>query len=89
MRFVAIIVMLAAIVVGQIYLRRGQDRSRHEVERMQLEQVRLRRVLYEQQAMLGKLTAPRQVRQRASDLAVGVSERAQDDLAKQGPPKKR
>jgi hypothetical protein len=88
LRFVAIIVMLAAIVVGQIYLRRGQDRSRHEVERMQLEQVKLRRVLYEQQAMLGKLAAPRQVRQRASDLAVGVSQRAQDDLAKP-PPKKR
>jgi len=75
-RVVLVIAALAAIVVGQVQLRRVEDRSRHDVERLQLEQVRLRRVLYEQQAELGEQVVPREVRRRADDLAVGLVDRS-------------
>ena len=65
MRFAAIILTLAAVAVGMVHLRRAETRANHEIHRLQLRQIALRRKLYDQQAILGGLTAPNQVRRRA------------------------
>ncbi|HUS92736.1 MAG TPA: hypothetical protein VM695_12840 [Phycisphaerae bacterium] len=65
MRIALIILALAAVAVGMVHLRRAETKANHEIHRLQLQQIGLRRTLYDQQAALGCLTAPRQVRQRA------------------------
>jgi len=74
-RFVLVIVSLAAITVVMVHLRREEIRARHELQRLQAQQVQLRRRLYDQQVELGKLTAPQEVRRRAADMAVGLTDR--------------
>ena len=65
MRISLVIVVLAAVTVGMVHLRRAETRVHHQVHRLQVRQIRLRRALYDQQAILGCLTAPGQVRRRA------------------------
>lgn len=65
MRIAAIILALAAVAVSKVHLRRAETRANHEIHRLQLRQITLRRTLYDQQVILGGLTAPMQVRRRA------------------------
>lgn len=64
---------LAAVAVGMIYIRRAETRAHHEVYRLKLEQAHLRLRVYDQQAELGRLTAPKDVRQRAEKMDVGLT----------------
>jgi len=61
-RFSLVIVTLAAIAVALVHIRQAETRAHHAVHRLQMEQIHLRRRLYDQQAILGRLTAPREVR---------------------------
>ena len=79
MRIALVIVALAAISVGMVHLRRAQTRAAHEVHRLQLEQIRLRRRLYDQQAILGRLTAPRCVLKRADEMDTALANELDDD----------
>jgi len=64
-RISLIIGTLAAIAVGMVHLRRNETRAHHQIHRLQIQQVQLRRTLYDQQRTLGVLTAPKRVEQRA------------------------
>jgi hypothetical protein len=70
-----VILTLAAVTVATVHLRRAETRARHQVYRLQIEQIHLRRRLYDQQAILGRLTAPRRVRQRVRQLDVRLTSR--------------
>ena len=75
MRIALVIAALAGIWVGVVHLRRAETRTHHQVVRLQMEQIRLRRTLCEQQAILGQLTAPGQVRRRANLLDARLTHR--------------
>lgn len=68
MRFSLVVVTLAAVAVGMVHLRRATTRAHYQVQRLQVRQVGLRRRLYDQQAILGQLTAPSRVRKRAEQM---------------------
>jgi hypothetical protein len=74
-RISLVIVLLAAITAGMVHLRRAETRAHHRVHRLQVEQIHLRRKLYDQQSDLGRLTAPKRVRQRAKRLNVRLINR--------------
>lgn len=76
MRLALIIALLTAIAVGLVHVRRAEIGARHEAQRLQLRQVRLRRQLWAQQGRLGRLTAPRRVRQRVRDMGLEMAEGA-------------
>lgn len=65
MRMVMVIVMLAAIGVVLVQLRRSELTVRHEIQNLQMRQVSLRRTLWDQQVRLGYMTTPDEVRRRA------------------------
>lgn len=75
MRIVLVIAALASITVGMVHIRRAETRAHHQVHRLQLEQIHLRRALYDQQAILGRLTAPHRVRRRARQMDVRLTSR--------------
>lgn len=72
---VLIILAMAAVTVAMVHVRREQIRARHQLQQLRLEQVQLRRKVCDQQAQVGILTAPKAVRQRVGELAVGLVER--------------
>jgi len=67
-----VIVLLAGIAVGLVHLRRGEIITRHEIQRLQMRQVKLRRQLWNQQIRLGLLTAPDKVRQRVEQMKLDL-----------------
>ena len=76
MRTSLVIVALAAIAVTVVHLRREQTRAQNEIHRLKMRQIHLRRRLYDQQADLGRLLAPRRVLERADRMDVGLVRRA-------------
>ena len=72
MRIVLIIVAVAAIGVCLVGIRRGEISARHEIQQLQLRHVSLRRQLWDQQVTLGRLTSPRSVGKRASEMMLGL-----------------
>ena len=90
MRVALVILTLAAVAVGIVHLRRAQTRANHQVHRLQLEQIQLRRRLYDQQAELGRLTTPQAVRRRAEKMdAALISRPAARSTVAQRPPAQR
>jgi len=75
MRFSLVIAALAAIAVGMVHIRRGETRTNHQIQQLQMEQIYLRRKLYDQQADLGRLIAPKEVRERMGRLDVRLTSR--------------
>ena len=71
MRWATLIVILAAIAVTLVNLRRREIAVRHKIQLMQTQQVSLRRKLWDQQVRLGYLTAPGAIRDRAELGTVG------------------
>jgi hypothetical protein len=61
-RLAFIIVCLAAIGVGLVQIRRSELNLRHEIQLLQLQQVSLRRTLWDQEVRLGERTALGEVR---------------------------
>ncbi len=75
MRISLIIAALAAIAVGVVHIRRSETRANYQIQQLQLEQIYLRRELYDQQADLGRLISPGQVRQRMEQMGVRLTNR--------------
>jgi len=75
MRISLVIAALAAIAVGMVHIRRDETRTNYQIQQLQLDQTHLRRKLYDQQADLGRLIAPRQVRERMGKLDVRLTSR--------------
>lgn len=61
MRMAPVIIVLAAIAVSLVHIRRQQTSFAHEIQRMRNRQVSLRRKLWEQQAKLGFLSSPSRI----------------------------
>ncbi len=74
MRLGLIIVLLAGIAVAVVHIRRAEDASRHEIQRLRIRQVSLRRKLWDQQARMGRLAAPAELRRRADRMALHLDE---------------
>ncbi len=75
MRFAMLIVALTAIAVAFVQVERAEVRANHEIRQYQAQQISLHRELGNQQLNLSELTSPSRVRQAASALALGLSER--------------
>jgi len=75
MRISLIIVALAAIAVGVVHIRHCETRTNYQIQHLQLEQIYLRRKLYDQQADLARLISPGQVRQRMEQMDVRLTNR--------------
>jgi len=65
-----IIVSLTAIAVALVQMRRAELIARHEIQKLQTNEVALRRQLWDQQVQLGRLTSPEVVRRRVEDMAL-------------------
>ena len=70
MRLATVILVLAAIAVTLVNLRRRELAVRHETQQLQTQQVNLRRELWDQQARMGYLTAPSEVRRRVEEVVL-------------------
>ncbi len=74
MRLGLVIAALAMVAVGLVQIRRAEIAARHEIQRLETQQISLRRTLWDQQIRLGYLTAPREVRRRAGQMALDLVE---------------
>ena len=74
MRLGLIILLLAGIAVVLVHLRRAETAAHHEIQRLRIEQVRLRRALWDQHVGLGRLQAPAEVRRRTDEMALDLTE---------------
>ncbi|HOD81647.1 MAG: hypothetical protein BWX88_01871 [Planctomycetes bacterium ADurb.Bin126] len=88
MRLGIIIIALAAIAVALVQVRREEMVARHRLQTLRAAQVKIRRALWEQQVRLGELTAPRAVRHRAAEMALGLVDKAEAErkVAVDAPP---
>lgn len=64
MRMGLVILLLAGMAVALVHIRRAEVSTRHEIQRLRMGQVRLRRKLWDQQIRVGELTSPQEVRKR-------------------------
>ena len=76
MRAGLVIVVLAAIAVSAVQTRRREVTIRHEIQRMRLAHVELRRKLWDQQVRLGYLTGPQEIRRRLEETSLTRAESA-------------
>ena len=77
MRLGIVIIVLAAIAVGLVQIRRAEMTTRHQIQSLRSAQVKIRRTLWGQQVRMGELTAPQQVRRRAAEMALGLIDKAE------------
>jgi len=75
MRLAVVIVVLATIAATLVHLRRDRITVAHDIQRLQSEQVELRRKMWDQQVRLGYLAAPREVRRRAEQTSMNEGTR--------------
>jgi hypothetical protein len=93
-----IIIALTAMAVSVVHIRRAEVVARHESQQFQLQQVKLRRQLWDQQITLSYLTTPAEVRRRSDEMSLGLVEKngtvaktaakANPGAPKAAPPKK-
>lgn len=72
MRIAVVILSLAGVAVGLVHLRRAELIARHESQQLQLQQVTLRRQLWDQQIHLSYLAAPAEVRRRSEEMCLDL-----------------
>jgi len=82
-----VILLLGCIAVTLVHIRRAEITARHEIQRHQIKQVKLRRKLSDQQVRLGYLTSPGEVDKRAQEMKLDLvhkqaDQRAKDDQAR-------
>lgn len=71
-----------------VQMMRVERNYRHEIQHLQMQQVSLRRTLWDQQTKLGTLMAPPEVRRRAEEQALGLEPPAsKPDVAKAPQPR--
>ena len=75
MRITIVIVALAAIMVGMVHLRRTRTNLRNEIQKMENQQIALKRELQDQQIRLGRAMAPSEIRRRTAEMALQMVER--------------
>ena len=63
MRWVPVVILLAAIAAGLVQFRRQEAQERYRAKRLDLQRVHLRRQLDDQQMRLSEATSPLRVRQ--------------------------
>jgi len=66
---VPIIIVLAAIAVSLVHIRRQQTSFAHEIQRLRNQHVSLRRTLWDQQAKLGYLASPDRIQHEVDSFA--------------------
>jgi len=74
-RLSLVIAILVAIWVGLVHLRHEKVRAGHEIQRLQMRQVSLRRRLWDQEVRIGELTTPDRVRGRAKQMPLQLVEK--------------
>ena len=84
MRLACVIVILGAIAVGLVHLRRCEMAARHQMHQLQAAEVRLRRDFWDQQVRLGRLMSPGEVRRRAAALNLIESDQRLYRVARAG-----
>ncbi len=71
MRMVFVIVCMAAIASGLVYIRSSETRVRHQVLALQnYQQLQAPRLLWQQRAELSRLTAPQEVQRRCDTMGL-------------------
>lgn len=75
MKLAIVIVCFAAIATGLVHLRHARTQLHNEVQKMQMHQIALSRELREQQARLGWLVSPAELRRRTRDLDLPLVEK--------------
>jgi len=75
LRIAIVIVALAAIAVAMVHIRRTRTNLRNEIQRMENQQISLRRELQDQQIRLGRAMAPSEIRRRAEEMALPMVDR--------------
>ncbi len=73
MRFVFVIIAVAAIAVAMVHMRGEEFDRRHELQAQQMRQDELRKRLWEQQVLIGKLTETREIRRKAMQLPLELT----------------
>lgn len=73
-RMLLIVVALCGIAVGLVQLRRTETAVRHDIQRLELRRVAVRRSLWDQQVRLNVRTAPSEVRRRAERMALDLED---------------
>jgi hypothetical protein len=80
LRLAIVIVALAAMAVSLVHIRRAEVIARHEAQRFQLQEMKLRRRLWDQQITLSYLTTPAEVRRRSEEMCLGLVEKDRSAL---------
>jgi len=76
MRWIPVVILLAAIAAGLVHLRRQEAQERYQANRLDLQQVQLRRQLDDQQMRLSSATSPLRVRQLVRASGLDLADRA-------------
>ena len=84
LRFAWVIVLMAAIAAGVVWLRLEQNRVQAEMCRMEAQRMRVRRTLWEQQVRISQLSAPDELRRRGQAWALGLVEPGQLSAQERG-----
>ena len=79
-RLVMILIAITAICVALVHVRRREARVRHEIHRGLTRQTALRRRLWNQRVRIAHLVAPREVRRRTREMALGLIGRDDDPM---------
>lgn len=75
MRIAIVIVALAAIAVAMVHIRRTRTNLRNEMQKMENQQIALKRELQDQQIRLGRAMSPSEIRRRAEEMAIPMVDR--------------
>ena len=70
MRMAVIILVLSAIAMSLVHLRRREIHYRHASQCLRARKIALNRKLWDQQVRLGYLTSPRQISRRMEEMAL-------------------
>ncbi len=75
MRTAIAIIVLMAVGITMVHLRRQDSAVRYEIQRLQLKQISLRRTLWDQHAVLAGRTNPRTIEKRVEEISSNRSAR--------------
>ncbi len=76
MRLAVVIIALSAIAVGLVHIRRARTGACHEIQKLENQQIALKRQLQDQQVQLGWLTSPSEIHRKAAEMALPMVERS-------------
>ena len=76
MRWIMVIVIGAVVMTALVHFRRSEVRAHYEIRRLDLQQVQLRRKLWDQQIQLGEVTSPGRIRQIVQAGSLDLADRS-------------